>query len=591
MADKKQIAIKERILKQAMEFWGVSDIRDMDPVIDLLLEVFAHESNKLHQEIEQSDSRILHRLSRILIGNKWSLPKPAHALMTITPNHGECCELDAEDHFYAEKNIFGKGDIQVFITPLFSYKLVDAKVRAIAYNDSIRHSTDGFSTPTRFLDPKNRIADYCVWVGMDVSKEVLQKMDSVMFCIKPSDMELLPFMNMAFFYDCTGNLLNAKTGLHIEDPYSNAHYFDEIRDFYSDLYFNVSIRDASKEKQTYREMFPSYVSDCEIPDDSESLFWVKIAFPEIFTKESLENLEVYLNTFPVVNRQIVYKQHNFRSTGRIVPLKCPSRTQFLNIRSFQDNKGREYVNRLNQYEENPTGIFSLYFGDLERFDSDSARSLISKVLQLMKEDGSAFASMNPDALSTQLKELFNKINDIEKGLEATLKGDNKIKAFVLSVPQKDATNAEIKYWVTSGSLANGFNERTLIQQFNIEKYDASGIMLRTCMQGGTTHDGEQELINSLRYGLLSRERIISKEDIKSYLLHKLGKYVESVEVGNGVAISPDSKKGLIRVTEVKIKLGQFDKDEIPNLEELAHYLEKDLTERSVCNSNYKIKFV
>lgn len=561
------------------------------PVIDLLLEVFAHESNKLHQEIDQSDSRILHRLSRILIGNKWSLPKPAHALMTITPNHGECCELDAEDHFYAEKNIFGKGDIQVFITPLFSYKLVDAKVKAIAYNDSIRHSTDSFNTPTRFLGPKNRIADYCVWVGLDVSKEVLQKIDSVMFCIKPSDMGLLPFMKMAFFYDCTGNRLNVKTGLHVEDPYSNAHYFDEIRDFYSDLYFNVSIKDASKEKHTYREMFPGYVADCEVPDDSENLFWVKIVFPEIFTKESLENLEVYLNTFPVVNRQIVYKQHNFRSTGRIIPLKCPSRTQFLNIRSFQDNKGREYVNRLNQYEENPTGIFSLYFGDLERFDSDSARSLISKVLQLLKEDGSAFASMNPDALSTQLKELFNKINDIEKGLEATLKGDNKIKAFVLSVPQKDATNAEIKYWVTSGSLANGFNERTLIQQFNIEKYDASGIMLRTCMQGGTTHDSEQELIHSLRYGLLSRERIISKEDIKSYLLHKLGKHVESVEVGNGVAISPDSKKGLIRVTEVKIKFGQFDKDEIPNLEELAHYLEKDLTERSVCNSNYKIKFV
>lgn len=37
-----------------------------------------------------------------------------------------------------------------------------------------------------------------------------------MFCIKPSDTGLLPFMNMAFFYDCTGNLLNAKTGLHVE---------------------------------------------------------------------------------------------------------------------------------------------------------------------------------------------------------------------------------------------------------------------------------------------------------------------------------------------------------------------------------------
>lgn len=50
MSDKKQIAIKERILKQAMEFWGVSDIRDMDPVIDLLLEVFAH-------DVQQAASR------------------------------------------------------------------------------------------------------------------------------------------------------------------------------------------------------------------------------------------------------------------------------------------------------------------------------------------------------------------------------------------------------------------------------------------------------------------------------------------------------------------------------------------------------
>lgn len=591
MAYGRQIAIKERILKQAMEFWGVSDRRDMDPVIDLLLEVFAYESNKLHQEIEQSDSQILHRLSRILVGSKWSLPRPAHALMTVTPNHGGCYELDAEDHFYAEKSIFGKEDIQIFITPLFSYKLVDAKVRAIAYRDCIRHSSDGFNLPIRFLGSKNRIADYCVWVGIDVSKEVLQGMDSVMFCIKPLDMNLLPFMKMASFYDSQGNRLYVKTGLHLEDSYGNAHYFDEIRDFYSDLYFTVSVRNDTKEKYTCRQMFPGYVSDGDIPNESESLFWIKIIFPEIFREDDFVNLDIYLNTFPVVNRQIVYKQHNFRSTGRIIPLKCPSCTQFLNIRSFQDDKGREYVNRLNQYEENPTGIFSLYFGDLERFDSNGARSLILKVLQLMKEDGSAFASMNPDMLSTQLKELFAKISEMEKGLESILKEDNKVKVFVLSVPKVDATNAEIKYWATSGSLANGLNERTLIQQFNIEKYDASGIMLRTCMQGGSTHDSEQELINSLRYGLLSRERIISKEDVKSYLFHKMGKYIDSVEVGNGVAISPDSKKGLIRVTEVKVKLGQFDENEIPNLAELAHYFERDLTERSVCNSNYKIKFV
>ena len=45
MSDKKQIAIGTNI-KAGYGVLGVSDIRDMDPVIDLLLEVFAHESNK-----------------------------------------------------------------------------------------------------------------------------------------------------------------------------------------------------------------------------------------------------------------------------------------------------------------------------------------------------------------------------------------------------------------------------------------------------------------------------------------------------------------------------------------------------------------
>ena len=61
------------------------------------------------------------------------------------------------------------------------------------------------------------------------------------------------------------------------------------------------------------------------------------------------------------------------------------------------------------------------------------------------------------------------------------------------------------------------------------------------MQGGTTHDSEQELINSLRYGLLSGNGLYLKKTSK-LLVVQVGKHVESVEVGNGVTISPDSKK-------------------------------------------------
>ena len=40
MADRKLIEIKERILKYAMESWGITDSRNMDPVVDLLIGCF-----------------------------------------------------------------------------------------------------------------------------------------------------------------------------------------------------------------------------------------------------------------------------------------------------------------------------------------------------------------------------------------------------------------------------------------------------------------------------------------------------------------------------------------------------------------------
>lgn len=85
MPDKRHIEIKERILRFAMELWGINDSRNMDPVVDLLLDVFAYETARLHQEIKASDSRLLYQLSRILIDNKWALPIPAHALMSVAP--------------------------------------------------------------------------------------------------------------------------------------------------------------------------------------------------------------------------------------------------------------------------------------------------------------------------------------------------------------------------------------------------------------------------------------------------------------------------------------------------------------------------
>jgi len=590
MPDKRHIEIKERILKFAMELWGINEPRNMDPVVDLLLDVFANETARLYQEIKASDSRLLYQLSRILIDNKWVLPIPAHALMSVAPNNDETCVLNAEDHFYTEKFIFGKESVQVFFTPLFNYPLVNARLGIIAYGDTVKTVSEKSIASSLFLDRKEQIESYVVWLGFDINEKHLSETQEMTLCLIPDDTLFVPFLHMTRIYDCTGKELPVQFGLKVQDPFNNAHYFDGITNFYNDYYVKISLTDADKSLKTLSQQFPS-ARQTENIDTDKKFFWIKLRLPEIFNSQDyLNSLNIYLNTYPVVNRKLVYKQHNFATNGRYIPLPCPKGSYFLNIRSICDNTGKEYTDRQQQYEENPTGIFDLYFGNLERFDSDSAIDLINQIIQRIREDGNAFSALNPDLLTAQLKELFFKLSEIEKSVENVNRDEKRQRIFALTVPAPNATSAEVKFWTTSGQLANGLDERTFVQQFNMEKYDATSLVFRTPVQGGIVHTEESNLVHSLRYGLVSRDRIVSKRDIHNYIYHKMGNNVDTIQIKDGIAISPERKKGFVRIVQVEIKLKQNIKDFL-DLSVFAHFLEKDMTEKSVCNSSYKIVFL
>lgn len=90
------------------------------------------------------------------------------------------------------------------------------------------------------------------------------------------------------------------------------------------------------------------------------------------------------------------------------------------------------------YGENPVvGTYNLYFGNLERFDSDNARTLINKLLQLVREDGSAFKALDIDTLTAQLNELYHNIESIEKSVYESVQNKNNSRAFLFTQPYKD----------------------------------------------------------------------------------------------------------------------------------------------------------
>lgn len=590
MIDVKQEAIKDRILKFAMDQWGVKNARDMDPVVDLLLDVFAYETARLHNDIITSDSVILHRLAGLLIDRKWTLPFPSHALLSVSPNPGETCLLSAEDHFYAEKFVYGHDETQVFFTPLYPVQLINAKVETIFTPNMLRWNvSDKIERQSNIQIASGKYSqDNVMWVGIDIPDTQIENLEKLTICLLPEDWGMIPFLKIAKFYAQDDSHLEAKNGIDAEDRYGNAQYFDEIKEYYSDLFFNLDLGGIRLQKCTINQLLSNIEldNDCQIAENK--FLWIKIVFPEVFQTQQLNRIKVLVNTIPVVNRKLVSQQHNFKTNGNIIPLYTDSDSQLLNIRCLQDDSGREYIDRLNQLELSAQGVFSLYFGNLERFDSINAKSQIVKLIQLIKEEGNAFASVDSDALTTHLKGLFDKIQSIEKMISSSVDEKNLTKSFALTVPYRDATYAEIRYWITTGELANGIPRNTLLQQFNMDKVDGSSIYFRTSSTGARSTYNEGSFTRGLRYGLITRERIVSKEDIKSFIVHKLGNYIESVTIKNGVALSKEPKKGLIRVTDVFIRFSPGNQLDVTEASALSNILQKELAERSIAGSSYRI---
>ena len=61
--DKRYLRIKERLLDRALDLWGIEDERQLDPVVDLLLEAVAFENFQLEETLARADAALLGRLS------------------------------------------------------------------------------------------------------------------------------------------------------------------------------------------------------------------------------------------------------------------------------------------------------------------------------------------------------------------------------------------------------------------------------------------------------------------------------------------------------------------------------------------------
>lgn len=590
--DKRYLRIKERLLDRALDLWGIEDERQLDPVVDLLLEAVAFESFQLEETLARADAALLGRLSRLLIPQKWMLPRPAHGLLSVHPKSGEhLMELSPYDHFSVNRVVQGVKSPPLFFTPLYATQLLDAQIRYRLWGTQLEELGRRRCYTEQAFAEEDRLGNHTLYLGIQIAEENLVHTDRLRLAILPERGELLPFLSEIQAFDACEHPLVIQSQ-NIPEASYEGHYVQDLKEHYCHYLYEIELQE-SKVSCSLTSLFPKLKEELhELHDVASQLYWIRLEFPAVFTLDDMASMGVHLNTVPVINRKLIRKLHSLEREGRILSLSTSDQGHFLSIESLEDNLGKVYIPRERSYEAGALGVYSLYFGDLERFDASDAQRQLRRVLQLVREEGNAFSAVDNSSFASVLKELQDRLTTLEKTVGKMQSESGPSKAFLMTMPEAEAEHLALSYWESTGGLANGLSPQDIIQSLEPDKFDSASIRLRTKTKGGRAAETEDMLIAHLRYGLLSKERIVTREDVKSYLKHRLGITLKQVDLRDGVTISQEPNKGLVRCTDVFLELVKQGTE--LNEEEQAHLssrLETELKERSVAHTTYKVRFV
>lgn len=585
-------SIKERLQRRAMGLWGIADRDKVDPIVDMLLDVFAYELGRVNEEIKVSDGKLLERLSRILVDDKWSLPTPSHALLKMVPIQDEL-DVNRKTQFYHAKMELGETK-DVFFTPMSTHTLLGGFVRCMVYGDELflRDEDASIDHSLSCLKDK-RVDDHTIWIGIRINESVLEGLKKLPICLLLKDSELDSHLKTAQTSDNKGNILSLESSEAESEYPEREHYFDRIRRYYQNYLYDIDIEDADKKQVAISDQFKELFDSIDLEEYDEKLFWIKLKLPVTFDRAELEKLQIDMNVFPIINRRFVYKQHSLERNGRLVslPTDMEGNDFFLNLERLSDDSGSSYTPVLNSDIDDLSGTYSLYFGNADRFDQRNAKGMLNRMIQAVREEGSAFSAIGYDLLNAHLKELSEKLDVLEKKVNVSYKNviGSVEKQYLITEPFETTTFYECEFWKTSGNLANGIADNTYFSQYQSVDVQSNVISLQTETVGGIIRTTTKEKINSLRSGIITRDRIVSREDIKAFVKAMIGSTLDKVEVRSGVAISPKKKEGLVRTTHVTVSLSSKYSMNDENKKRMAHFIKSELEYRSVQSIPYQVQ--
>jgi hypothetical protein len=575
--------IKNRMMKTAARLWGYPEDETesaFDPLVNVLFSACALELEKISNEIHSSRARLLERMVQLLSPEVLCGPLPAHAILHARTTDDKAWLLENDQFCYTQRrgasfetNDSGYKDF--FFAPTGSFQLNTAVVSYLAtghqlfrYREMISKEVITHCLPGRELEQR------VLWIGItgtrvnlhntqcffeirnEVNKELFYKnLSQTRWFYGDQELQVLPGFNQE---NISGEHLDIEQ-LLIRKNTASWKFKEFINAYYKSKFITIRPRDNKilADNGWPAALLQAFDKKDLQPLQADNVHWIKIQFPENISNAVLQDVVCHVNCFPVMNGRLHEMVYAMRDMLNIVPMR--SDDNFFDLHEISDNDGHIYNIRAIEKNVHEKLTVILRQGGIGRFDERDATMIIEHIVQLLSDESAAFSILGRDFLSGELKQLQQIIYKLEQQMiTRELNRENTPFLVVRKEPNAETGNITITFWSTCGEQGNDIKAGTTIQAYRTNSLFNVNCTLVTTTIGGRERLSASESITAYKSALLSRDRLISMEDIKIFCRLQLGDIAQHIEVTKGVMVPRQVSQGFTRTIDVTVKLGRKD---------------------------------
>ncbi|SEB17774.1 type VI secretion system baseplate subunit TssF [Pedobacter hartonius] len=601
--------IRNRMLKNARDFWDVKNTNDFDPMVKLLIEALCTELFNISNEVNDLENRILDKISKVLASDTLISAIPAHAILHARP-YEDTDVIDEKDQFIFSKKISDGNNnkevqLDLFFSPLRSVKVFNAAVSYIAtgtflfrIDEQQNKSLISQSTATY------RLENNAFYIGLSMPS-ALSSYDGLSFyfdwpdyAIENNIYDLLKLS--AWFMD--GHPVKVSSGRYFQSskkqrqsPFSNHDMLNvltaDIHGFYAHRFLTIdgSTVQHIPDLQLYPSDFEPVFRDSSLQNFKKPLLWIKVIFPVAIGQPLLNELSVSINAFPVVNKKMHDLKHRLKMMSDIIPLKLSADDQFLGVDTLKDNFGNHYTEIPQGYdEERSSGLFSIRYGGAERFDDRNAKEVLDHLFELLRDEKAAFSAYGSDFLNTSLKELEQNISLLVQKTAGQLLNRKELINYLVVKPLNDADIMFMEFWSTKAELGNQVKRGSSLRAFEHHKAFPESLYFLSNSIGGRSRLNAENRVQAYKYGLTTGNRIVTHADILGFCSFELGNMITGVEIRKGLSKAQNPKEGFIKTTDIVVTPAQFNGLNAEEWKSILELTRSKLEIRSTMNIHYRL---